>query len=61
MAGNIYPEVTVEKILEAARRLFGERLCDNTTIQDIVNELGKPNIGAMRSLIAILFLCQSSY
>ena len=40
MARNKYPEVTVEKILEVSQRLFVEKGYDNTTIQDIVNELG---------------------
>ena len=40
MARNKYPEVTVEKILEVSQRLFLEKGYDNTTIQDIVNELG---------------------
>ena len=39
MARNKYPEVTVEKILEVSQRLFMEKGYDNTTIQDIVNEL----------------------
>ena len=36
MARNKYPEVTVERILDAAQRLFLEKGYDNTTIQDIV-------------------------
>lgn len=47
MARNKYPEVTVEKILEAAQRLFLEKGYDNTTIQDIVNELGGLTKGAI--------------
>ena len=47
MARNKYPEVTVEKILEAAQRLFLEKGYDNTTIQDIVNELGGLSKGAV--------------
>ena len=39
MARNKYPEVTVEKILEVSQRLFLEKGYDNTTIQDIVDEL----------------------
>ena len=53
MARNKYPEVTVEKILEVSQRLFMEKGYDNTTIQDIVNELGftKPSVSiAMRNL-----------
>ena len=37
MARNKYPEVTVEKILDVAQRLFLEKGYDNTTIQDIVD------------------------
>ncbi len=47
MARNKYPEVTVEKILEASQRLFLEKGYDNTTIQDIVNELGGLTKGAV--------------
>ena len=42
MARNKYPEITVEKILDAAQRLFLEKGYDNTTIQDIVDELAPP-------------------
>lgn len=47
MARNKYPEVTEEKILEAAQRLFLEKGYDNTTIQDIVKELGGLTKGAI--------------
>lgn len=47
MARNKYPEVTVEKILEAAQHLFLEKGYDNTTIQDIVDELGGLTKGAI--------------
>lgn len=47
MARNKYPEITVEKILEAAQRLFLEKGYDNTTIQDIVDELGGLTKGAI--------------
>lgn len=47
MARNKYPEVTVEKILDAAQRLFLEKGYDNTTIQDIVNELDGLSKGAV--------------
>lgn len=47
MARNKYPEVTVEKILDAAQRLFLEKGYDNTTIQDIVDELGGLTKGAI--------------
>lgn len=40
MARNKYPEETVAKILEVASRLFMEKGYDNTSIQDIVNNLG---------------------
>ena len=49
MARNKYPEVTVEKILEVSQRLFMEKGYDNTTIQDIVNELGGLTKGAISS------------
>ncbi len=47
MARNKYPEVTVEKILEVAQRLFLEKGYDGTTIQDIVQELGGLTKGAI--------------
>lgn len=47
MARNKYPEITVEKILEVAQRLFLEKGYENTTIQDIVNELGGLTKGAI--------------
>ena len=47
MARNKYPEITVERILDAAQRLFLEKGYDNTTIQDIVNELDGLSKGAV--------------
>ena len=47
MARNKYPEVTVEKILDVAQRLFLTKGYDNTTIQDIVDELGGLTKGAI--------------
>ena len=47
MARNKYPEVTVEKILDAAQVLFLKKGYDNTTIQDIVDELGGLTKGAV--------------
>ena len=40
MARNKYPEETVARILDAAQRLFLEKGYDQTTIQDIVDQLG---------------------
>ena len=40
MARNKYPEITEERILDAAERLFLEKGYENTTIQDIVDALG---------------------
>lgn len=47
MARNKYPEATVEKILTAAQKLFLEKGYDNTTIQNIVDELGGLTKGAI--------------
>lgn len=47
MARNKFPEVTVEKILVSAQRLFLEKGYDNTTIQDIVDALGNLTKGAI--------------
>lgn len=40
MARNKYPEETVQKILDIAYRLFMEKGYEQTSIQDIVEELG---------------------
>ena len=47
MARNKYPEVTVDRILDAAQKLFLEKGYDHTTIQDIVDELGDLTKGAV--------------
>lgn len=47
MARNKYPEVTEERILDAAQRLFLEKGYENTTVQDIVDELGGLTKGAV--------------
>lgn len=47
MARNKYPEITVEKILDVAKQLFLEKGYDNTTIQDIVDNLGGLTKGAV--------------
>lgn len=47
MARNKYPEITVEKILDVSCHLFLEKGYDNTTIQDIVDELEGLSKGAI--------------
>lgn len=47
MARNKYPEITEERILEVAQRLFLEKGYEDTTIQDIVDELGGLTKGAV--------------
>lgn len=48
MARNKYPKkVTVERILDVSQRLFLEKGYENTTIQDIVDELGGLTKGAV--------------
>ena len=47
MARNKYPEVTVERILDVSQRLFLEKGYENTTLQDIVDELGGLTKGAV--------------
>lgn len=47
MARNKYPEITEERILDAAERLFLEKGYENTTIQDIVDALGDLTKGAV--------------
>ena len=47
MARNKYPEVTVERIVDAAEKLFWEKGYEHTTIQDIIDELGDLSKGAI--------------
>ncbi len=47
MARNKYPEQTVERILEVSTRLFLEKGYDNTSLQDILNELEGLTKGAI--------------
>ncbi len=47
MARNKYPEQTVERILDVSTRLFLEKGYDNTSLQDILNELGDLTKGAI--------------
>lgn len=46
MARNKYPEITRTRILDAATKLFLENGWEETTIQDIVDELGDVTRGA---------------
>ncbi len=47
MARNKYPEQTIERILEVSTRLFLEKGYDNTSLQDIINELEGLTKGAI--------------
>ena len=47
MSRNKYPEETVQKILDTALKLFLERGYEQTTVLDIVNELGGLTRGAL--------------
>lgn len=47
MARNKYPEETVERILQVSGRLFLEKGYEQTTIQDIVDQLGGLTKGAI--------------
>mgnify|MGYP000520802420 CR=1 FL=1 len=42
-----YPEVTIERILDVSLKLFLEKGYEQTTIQDIVDELGDLSKGAI--------------
>lgn len=46
MPRNKYPEITEQRILDTATKLFIEKGWENTTIQDIVDELGDLTRGA---------------
>ncbi len=47
MARNKYPEQTIERILEVATKLFFEKGYENTSVQDILDELGDLTKGAI--------------
>ena len=47
MSRNKYPEETVERILDTAQRLFLEKGYEQTTIQDIIDNLGGLTKGAI--------------
>lgn len=47
MARNKNPEITVNRILDTSMELFLKKGYDNTTIQDIVDELGDLSKGAI--------------
>lgn len=47
MARNKYPEETQNLILETAQRLFMEKGFENTSVQDIINNLGGLSKGAI--------------
>ncbi len=47
MARNKHPETTVRKIVETAGRLFMQNGFDNTSIQDIIGQLGGLSKGAI--------------
>lgn len=46
MARNKHPEVTEQRILDSAYKLFVEKGWENTTIQDIIDDLGNLTRGA---------------
>jgi len=46
MARNKYPEITEQRILDTATRLFLEKGWEETTIQNIIDELGDLTRGA---------------
>lgn len=47
MARNKYPEKTVERILDVATKLFWEKGYENTSVQDILNQLQDLTKGAI--------------
>ncbi len=47
MARNKYPEQTIERILDVSAKLFWEKGYENTSIQDILNELKDLSKGAI--------------
>ena len=51
LARNKYPEITEQRILDTATRLFLEKGWEETTIQDIIDELGDLTRGAFIIII----------
>lgn len=51
MARNAHPEVTRQRILDAAKKLFAQKGYERTTIQDILDELEDLSKGAIYSTI----------
>ncbi|MCQ4638106.1 TetR/AcrR family transcriptional regulator [Anaerovorax odorimutans] len=47
MSRNKYPEITINRILDSATKLFLEKGYEKTTIQDIVDDLGDLSKGAI--------------
>ena len=47
MARNAHPEVTRQRILDAAKKLFAQKGYERTTIQDILDELEDLSKGAI--------------
>ena len=47
MARNKYPEQTIERILDVSSKLFFEKGYENTSVQDILDELGDLSKGAI--------------
>lgn len=47
MARNKYPEQTIERILDVSTKLFFEKGYENTSVQDILNELDGLSKGAI--------------
>ena len=47
MARNKYPELTVNRILDTAMKLFMTKGYEHTTVQDIIDELGDLSKGAI--------------
>lgn len=47
MTRNAHPEVTRQRILDAAKKLFAQKGYERTTIQDILDELEDLSKGAI--------------
>ena len=47
MARNKYPEQTIQRILDVSTKLFFEKGYENTSVQDILDELGDLSKGAI--------------
>lgn len=52
MARNAHPEVTRQRILDAAKKLFAQKGYERTTIQDIFSTSSRTSAKALSTIIS---------